>query len=173
MESKTPTVITAKTVNDQYVAFDLKEQTPLVTKHNCFDTNIENIFDKTVNTPNSTPTLSTVFKVQCESRYHQAEQLYFSNLKAELEEFSNSFAKSIDLKGLSGCAACDPRIGYLYNEKINDNKLLKYQVRFIPPTNNSNGHYQVTRRFKPNFEKYPTGYDTAEITTDYRQKNVR
>ena len=134
----------------------------MVTKHNCFDTNTDNIFDTTVTTPNSEPPLTQVFKVQCESRYHQAEQLYFNTLKAELEEFLTSFAKSIDLRGLSGCASCDPRIGFLCNEKINNNKLLNDQVCFNSPTNNNNGHYQVTRRFKPDFEKFPTCYDTPE-----------
>ena len=36
------------------------------------------------------------------------------------------------------------------------------QVKFIPPTNSTNGHYEVSRKFKPSFEKFPTGYKTAK-----------
>ena len=54
-ESKIPTVTTTETVIDPYVAIDLTGQTPLMTGHNCFDTNIEETFDIPTNTSNPPP----------------------------------------------------------------------------------------------------------------------
>ena len=159
---KDPSSATVVTIEDPHIATDLTGQTNELNNHDCFNTKVENMSEDTLDTPHSPPTLSTVFRVQCESRYHRAEQIYFNNLRAELEEFNSTFLKSIDLKGLAGCAACDPRIGFLNDKQLNNNKLLADQVKFIPPKNNINGHYEVSRKFKPSFKQFPTGYGTAE-----------
>ena len=164
--SKAPTTKVQQTVEDTYVAYDLTGQTNGLPNHKYSDTKVEDMYDDTIDTPNSPPpTLSTVFRVQCETRYQKAELIYFTNLKAELEEFNSTFLKSIDLKGLAGCAACDQRVNFLNDRPVNNNKLLEDQVKFIPPTNSTNGHYKVSRRFKPSFKRSP---QATKLQNDHR-----